>query len=77
MEKNPRHQHRQTGISGSEAAAQQEIHVTYFDSDCGRIRTEIFDDAASAEHFASRTVSNEQEWVTIDFVAPLRDRLAA
>lgn len=51
--------------------------VTYLDTDCGRIRTERFADAAEAERFASRRVVDEDGWAVIDAVPLQRGRRAA
>ena len=63
------------------AAAQQadELHweVTYLDTDCGRVRTEAFDDATAAERFASRRLLHEDGWAIVDSVRPSRARAAA
>jgi hypothetical protein len=50
--------------------------VTYLDTDCGRIRTESFDDAASADRFASRCVAGEDGWAVVDAI-PAKERRAA
>ncbi|WP_084476045.1 hypothetical protein [Arthrobacter sp. I3] len=50
--------------------------VTYLDIDCGRIRTESFDDAASADRFASRCVAGEDGWAVVDAI-PAKERRAA
>ncbi|MGY2743741.1 hypothetical protein [Arthrobacter sp. UYCu723] len=55
----------------------QYFEVTYLDTDCGRIRTEAFDDAAAAERFASRSVADEDGWAIIDAVPLLQRRKAA
>jgi hypothetical protein len=55
----------------------QEFHVTYFEADCGRIRTEVFDTATDAERFASRCLSGEHDWAVVDAVAVRQDQLAA
>jgi hypothetical protein len=55
----------------------QEFHVTYFEADCGRIRTEVFDTAADAERFASRRLAGEDDWAVVDAVAVRQDQLAA
>jgi hypothetical protein len=55
----------------------QEFHVTYFDADCGRIRSEVFDTVAAAERFASRSITGEDSWVVIDAVAVQQEQLAA
>ena len=50
--------------------------VTYLDTDCGRIRTESFDDAAAADRFASRCVADEDGWAVVDAI-PAKERRAA
>lgn len=50
--------------------------VTYLDTDCGRIRTESFDDAAAADRFASRCVAGEDGWAVVDAI-PAKERRAA
>jgi len=50
--------------------------VTYLDTDCGRIRTESFDDAAAADRFASRCVAGEEGWAVVDAI-PAKERRAA
>ena len=55
----------------------QEFHVTYFDADCGRIRSEVFDTVAAAERFASRSITCEDSWAVIDAVAVQQEQLAA
>jgi hypothetical protein len=55
----------------------QEFHVTYFDADCGRIRSEVFDTLAAAERFASRSITGEDTWAVIDAVAVQQEQLAA
>ncbi len=55
----------------------QYFEVTYLDNDCGRIRTEAFDDAADAERFASRRVQDDDGWAIIDAVPLLQRREAA
>lgn len=50
--------------------------VTYLDTDCGRIRTEGFDDAAAADRFASRCVAGEDGWAVVDAI-PAKERRAA
>ena len=50
--------------------------VTYLDTDCGRIRTESFDDAAAADRFASRCVAGEDGWAVVDAI-PAKVRRAA
>jgi hypothetical protein len=65
------------GNLGGDAPEPREFHVTYFDADCGLIRTEAFDTLAEAERFASRNVSDEQGWAVIDAVPAEQGRLAA
>jgi hypothetical protein len=55
----------------------QYFEVTYLDTDCGRIRTETFDDVADAERFASRRAADEHGWAIIDAVPVREDRRAA
>ena len=55
----------------------QEFHVTYFDADCARIRSEVFDTVAAAERFASRNITGEDSWAIIDAVAVQHEQLAA
>ena len=55
----------------------QYFEVTYLDQDCGRIRTETFDDLAGAERFASRRVADEDGWAIIDSVPVQEGRKAA
>ena len=50
--------------------------VTYLDTDCGRIRTESFDDAAAADRFASRCIAGEDGWAVVDAI-PAKERRAA
>lgn len=50
--------------------------VTYLDADCGRIRSESFDDAAAADRFASRCISGEDGWAVVDAI-PAKERRAA
>ncbi|RAX46470.1 hypothetical protein DQ354_06075 [Arthrobacter sp. AQ5-06] len=55
----------------------QEFHVTYFDADCGRISSEIFDSLKDAERFASRNCVGDESWAVIDAVAVGQARIAA
>lgn len=55
----------------------QEFHVTYFDADCGRIRTEVFDTVAAAERFASRSITGADSWAVVDAVTVQQGKLAA
>jgi hypothetical protein len=50
--------------------------VTYLDADCGRIRSESFDDAAAADRFANRCISGEDGWAVVDAI-PAKERRAA
>ncbi|MFD0759137.1 hypothetical protein [Arthrobacter ulcerisalmonis] len=53
----------------------QEFHVTYFD---GRlVRTETFDDQASAQRFANARCASEDDWAVVDAVEVARVRIAA
>ena len=51
--------------------------VTYLDADCGRIRSESFDDAAAADRFSSRCVADEDGWAVIDVIRAKERRAAA
>jgi hypothetical protein len=51
--------------------------VTYLDTDCGRIRTESFDDAAAADRFANRCVAGEDGWAVVDAIRVKERRAAA
>lgn len=51
--------------------------VTYLDADCGRIRSESFDDAAAADRFASRCIADEDGWAVIDVIRAKERRAAA
>ena len=53
------------------------FEVSYLDTDCGRVRSEVFDDAAEAERFASRRLTEEDGWAIIDPVPLRRGRAAA
>jgi hypothetical protein len=55
----------------------QEFHVTYFDADCGRARSETFDTLAEAERFASRHCAGEDSWAVVDAVPVQQVRIAA
>lgn len=54
-----------------------EFHVTYFEADCGRIRTETFDTLAEAERFVSRRLTCGDDWATVDAVAARQEQVAA
>jgi hypothetical protein len=54
-----------------------EFHVTYFDADCGRIRSESFDSRMDAERFASRQCVREESWAVIDETGVEQARVAA
>ncbi|WP_427133891.1 hypothetical protein [Pseudarthrobacter sp. S9] len=54
------------------------FEVTYLDTDSGRIRTELFDDAAEADRFASRRIADADGWAVVDAVSVKKvDRAAA
>lgn len=53
------HQHRDSDV---------EFHVTYLDTDSGRIRREDFEDLAAAERFASAQLRDEDGWAVVDHV---------
>jgi hypothetical protein len=55
----------------------QYFEVTYLDAECGRIRTETFDDAAAAERFANRRIADEDGWAIIDMVPAAQSQKAA
>ncbi|MGM9474456.1 hypothetical protein ACS5PJ_20980 [Pseudarthrobacter sp. YS3] len=55
----------------------QEYHVTYFDAECSRIRSESFDSREDAERFASRNCTGEESWALIDEVIVEQARIAA
>lgn len=55
----------------------QEFHVTYFDADCGRTRSEAFDTLAEAERFAGRNCRDQDGWAVIDAVPVEQGRVAA
>ncbi|WP_454697633.1 hypothetical protein [Arthrobacter humicola] len=65
------------GNLGGDAPEPREFHVTYFDTDCGLIRTETFDSLPAAERFANRSIFDEQGWAIIDAVPAEQGRLAA
>jgi|GEM_PF-1121466 len=45
-----------------------EFHVTYLDTDSGRIRREDFEELAAAERFASAQLRDEDGWAVVDHV---------
>lgn len=53
------------------------FEVTYWDADCGRVRTEVFDDLAAAGRFACRHAAAEDGWAVVDPVPLRRGRAAA
>jgi hypothetical protein len=55
----------------------QEFHVTYFDADCGRARTEVFDTMVEAERFAGRHCHGDDSWAVVDAVPVQQARIAA
>lgn len=55
----------------------QHWEVTYLDTESGRVRTESFDDAVTAERFACRHAHDEHGWAVVDAVRPREGRAAA
>ncbi|MCP2049836.1 UNVERIFIED_ORG: hypothetical protein J3D58_003908 [Paenarthrobacter nicotinovorans] len=45
-----------------------EFHVTYLDTDTGRVRREDFQDLMAAERFASAQLRDADSWAVIDQV---------
>ncbi|MFP3578841.1 hypothetical protein [Arthrobacter sp. fls2-241-R2A-200] len=45
-----------------------EFHVTYLDTDTGRVRREDFQDLAAAERFASAQLRDADCWAVVDHV---------
>ncbi len=72
MEKNQDTQNHQGNPAGEPC-----YEVTYLDPDCGRVRSERFDDAAAAERFASRCITDPECWAVVDIVRTAADRAAA
>lgn len=66
-----------TQYQGARNHGIQYFEVTYLDTDCGRIRTELFDDAAAADRFASRRIADADGWAVIDAVPVKAGRAAA
>lgn len=60
-----------------ENQAVQEFHVTYFDADCGRARSEVFDTLEEAERFAGRHCHGEDSWAVVDAVTVEHVQIAA
>ncbi|MGA8789434.1 MAG: hypothetical protein WB535_10870 [Paenarthrobacter sp.] len=54
------HQHQDT--------ADIEFHVTYLDSETGRVRREDFHDLSAAERFANARLRDEECWAVVDQV---------
>jgi hypothetical protein len=63
--------------SSGQHSSGQHWEVTYLDTDCGRVRTESFDDALSAERFACRHAHDENGWAVVDVVRLSEGRAAA
>jgi hypothetical protein len=63
--------------SSGQQSSGQHWEVTYLDTDCGRVRTESFDDALSAERFACRHAHDENGWAMVDVVRLREGRAAA
>lgn len=66
-----------TARAAVNGAAAAWFEVTYLDTSCGLIRSEVFDDAAAADRFANRCVADEDGWAVIDAVRPAKDLAAA
>jgi hypothetical protein len=60
-----------------ENQAVQEFHVTYFDADCGRARSEVFETLEEAERFACRHCHGEDSWAVVDAITVERIQAAA
>ncbi|MCT9868504.1 hypothetical protein [Paenarthrobacter aurescens] len=45
-----------------------EFHVTYLDSETGRVRREDFQDLTAAERFASAQLRDADSWAVVDRV---------
>ncbi|MET3902411.1 hypothetical protein [Paenarthrobacter sp. 4246] len=56
-------------IHQQQDTADTEFHVTYMDSDTGRVRREDFHELAAAERFASAQLRDEDCWAVVDHVA--------
>ncbi|MGX9902233.1 hypothetical protein ACW0JT_24845 [Arthrobacter sp. SA17] len=59
------------------ATGGQEFHVTFYNSQHGRVSIEIFDNAASAQRFADRMICDEDDWAIVDPVPRQQNRIAA
>lgn len=46
-----------------------EFHVSYLDTDSGRIEHEEFSDRPAAERFADAQLKDEDSWAVVDVVA--------
>ncbi len=55
-------------IHHRQVAEDTEFHVTYLDSETGRVRREDFHDLAAAERFASAQLRDEDCWAVVDHV---------
>lgn len=51
--------------------------MTYFDADCGRARSEVFDTLEEAERFAGRHCHGEDSWAVVDPVTVEHVQIAA
>lgn len=52
----------------AQAEVQHEYHVSYFDSEAGRVQVEEFEDLLAAERFASIQLRTEDCWAVIERV---------
>jgi hypothetical protein len=66
-----------TGYGAAAYAEVMYFEVTYWDTGCGRVRTEIFDNAPAAQRFADRNAADEDGWAVVDPVPLRRGRAAA
>ena len=55
-------------VSIHQATGEVEFHVTYLDTDTGRVRREDFQDLMAAERFASAQLRDADSWAVIDQV---------
>ncbi|NQD88344.1 hypothetical protein HP499_11065 [Paenarthrobacter sp. CM16] len=55
-------------INQHQDTADIEFHVTYLDTETGRVRREDLHDLAAAERFASAQLRDEHGWAVVDHV---------
>ena len=77
MENNQDFQQISSSTSTTHRTARSTSKSRTLDTDCGRIRTESFDDAAAADRFASRCVVGEDGWAVVDAIPGKVRRAAA